>query len=311
MFGFSKAQAIGFGIMVAAVVVGPVVLYPIFLMQVMCFALFAMGANLLMGSIGLLSLGQAAYFGMGGYVCGYLVQTFGFTPEVGIIAGGLTGAALGTVFGWLAIRRQTIYFAMITLALAQIVYFFAVQEIDFTGGENGIQGIPRSALFGHLSLNNDLAMYALVAVIFIAGVLFVHRVVHSPFGQVVKAIRENEPRAISLGYKAEHYKWIIFIIAATLAGVAGATKALVMGIETLTDVGAAASGLVVLMVLLGGIGTIYGPILGALIVVAMQYYLSSFGAWVVVIQGAIFMACVLVFRRGVVGELAYRLKTPL
>jgi branched-chain amino acid transport system permease protein len=311
MFGFSKAQAIGFGIMVAAVVVGPVVLYPIFLMQVMCFALFAMGANLLMGSIGMLSLGQAAYFGLGGYVCGYLVQTYGFTPEVGIVAGGLAGAALGTLFGWLAIRRQTIYFAMITLALAQIVYFFAVQETDFTGGENGIQGIPRSALFGKLSLNNDLAMYALVAVIFIAGVLFVHRVVHSPFGQVVKAIRENEPRAISLGYKSEHYKWIIFIIAATLAGVAGATKAMVMGIETLTDVGAAASGLVVLMVLLGGIGTIYGPIIGALIVVAMQYYLSQFGAWVVVIQGAIFMACVLVFRRGVVGELAYRLKTPL
>jgi branched-chain amino acid transport system permease protein len=311
MFGLSKAQAIGFLIMVAAVAVGPFVLYPIFLMQVMCFALFAMGANLLMGSIGLLSLGQAAYFGMGGYVCGYLVQTYGLTPEVGIIAGGLTGAALGAVFGWLAIRRQTIYFAMITLALAQIVYFCAVQDTDFTGGENGIQGIPRSALFGHLSLNNDLAMYALVAVIFIAGVLFVHRVVHSPFGQVVKAIRENEPRAISLGYKSEHYKWIIFIIAAALAGIAGATKAMVMGIETLTDVGAAASGLVVLMVLLGGIGTIYGPILGALVVVAMQYYLSSFGAWVTVIQGAIFMACVLVFRRGVVGELAFRLKTPL
>ena len=311
MFGFSKAQAIGFLIMVAAVAIGPFVLYPIFLMQVMCFALFAMGANLLMGSIGLLSLGQAAYFGMGGYVCGYLVQSYGFTPEVGIISGGLTGAALGAVFGWLAIRRQTIYFAMITLALAQIVYFFAVQDTDFTGGENGIQGIPRSALFGHLSLNNDLAMYALVAVIFLAGVLFVHRVVHSPFGQVVKAIRENEPRAISLGYKSEHYKWIIFIIAAALAGVAGATKAMVMGIETLTDVGAAASGLVVLMVLLGGIGTIYGPILGALVVVAMQYYLSSFGAWVTVIQGAIFMACVLVFRRGVIGELAYRLKTPL
>ena len=311
MFGFSKAQAIGFLIMVAAVAIGPFVLYPIFLMQVMCFALFAMGANLLMGSIGLLSLGQAAYFGMGGYVCGYLVQSYGFTPEVGIISGGLTGAALGAVFGWLAIRRQTIYFAMITLALAQIVYFFAVQDTDFTGGENGIQGIPRSALFGHLSLNNDLAMYALVAVIFLAGVLFVHRVVHSPFGQVVKAIREHAPRAISLGYKSEHYKWIIFIIAAALAGVAGATKAMVMGIETLTAVGAAASGLVVLMVLLGGIGTIYGPILGALVVVAMQYYLSSFGAWVTVIQGAIFMACVLVFRRGVIGELAYRLKTPL
>jgi branched-chain amino acid transport system permease protein len=311
MFGFSRAQLIGFVVLVLAVVVGPFVLYPIFLMQVMCFALFAMGANLLMGSIGLLSLGQAAYFGLGGYVCGYLVQTTGLTPEIGILAGGLAGTALGVVFGWLVIRRQAIYFAMITLALAEIVYFVSVQDTNFTGGENGIQGIPRSALFGQFSLNNDLAMYALVAVIFLAGFLFVHRIVHSPFGQVVRAIRENEPRAISLGYKVEHYKWIIFIIAAGLAGVAGATKAMVMGIETLTDVGAAASGLVVLMVLLGGIGTIFGPVIGALVVVAMQYYLSQFGAWVTVIQGVIFMLCVLVFRRGVVGELAYRLKTPL
>jgi branched-chain amino acid transport system permease protein len=311
MFGFSRAQAYGFGVLLVIVIAAPFLFYPIVVMQVMCFALFAMGANLLMGSIGLLSLGQAAYFGMGGYVCGYLVQSMGVTPEVGIIAGGLAGAALGTVFGWLVIRRQTIYFAMITLALAQIVYFVAVQDTGFTGGENGIQGIPRSALFGRVSLGNDLTMYALVAVIFIAGVLLVHRVVHSPFGQVVKAIRENEPRAISLGYKVEQYKWIIFILAAILAGVAGAAKAMVMGIETLTDVGSTTSGLVVLMVLLGGIGTIYGPIIGALIVVAMQYYLSPFGAWVTVIQGVIFMLCVLVFRRGVIGELAYRLKTPL
>jgi branched-chain amino acid transport system permease protein len=311
MFGLSRAQAYGFAVLLVAVIAAPFVVYPIVVMQVMCFALFAMGANLLMGSIGLLSLGQAAYFGMGGYVCGYLVQSAGVTPELGIVAGGLAGAALGTVFGWLVIRRQTIYFAMITLALAQIVYFFAVQDTGFTGGENGIQGIPRSALFGRISLGNDLAMYALVAVIFIAGVLLVHRVVHSPFGQVVKAIRENEPRAISLGYKVEQYKWIIFILAAALAGVAGAAKAMVMGIETLTDVGSTTSGLVVLMVLLGGIGTIYGPIIGALIVVAMQYYLSPFGAWVTVIQGVIFMLCVLVFRRGVIGELAYRLKTPL
>jgi branched-chain amino acid transport system permease protein len=311
MFGFSKAQLIAFAVLVLAVVVAPFVFYPIVVMQVMCYALFAMGANLLMGSVGLLSLGQSAFFGLGGYVCGYLVQTTGLTPELGIIAGGAAGAALGVVFGWLVIRRQTIYFAMITLALAQIVYFFAVQDINFTGGENGIQGIPRGALFGKLSLNNDLAMYVLVAVIFLAGFLFVHRIVHSPFGQVVKAIRENEPRAISLGYKAEQYKWIIFILAAALAGVAGSTKAMVMGIETLSDVGASTSGLVVLMVLLGGIGTIFGPVVGALIVVGMQFYLSQFGAWVVVIQGGIFMACVLVFRRGVIGELAYRLKTPL
>jgi branched-chain amino acid transport system permease protein len=311
MFGFSKAQLIAFAVLVLAVVVAPFVFYPIVVMQVMCYALFAMGANLLMGSVGLLSLGQSAFFGLGGYVCGYLVQTTGLTPELGIIAGGAAGAALGVVFGWLVIRRQTIYFAMITLALAQIVYFFAVQDINFTGGENGIQGIPRGALFGKLSLNNDLAMYVLVAVIFLAGFLFVHRIVHSPFGQVVKAIRENEPRAISLGYKAEQYKWIIFILAAALAGVAGSTKAMVMGIETLSDVGASTSGLVVLMVLLGGIGTIFGPVVGALIVVGMQFYLSQFGAWVVVIQGGIFMACVLVFRRGVIGELAFRLKTAL
>jgi branched-chain amino acid transport system permease protein len=311
MFGFSRGQQIGFLLMVAGIILAPFVFYPIVVMQVMCFAIFAMGANLLMGSIGLLSLGQAAYFGIGGYVAGYLVQTGHLTPEVGIVLGGVAGAALGTVFGWLVIRRQTIYFAMITLALAQIVYFFSVQATGFTGGENGIQNIPRSALFGVFSLKSDPAMYAFTAAIFIACFLLVHRIVHSPFGQVVKAIRENEPRAISLGYKADQYKWIVFILAAALSGIAGATKAQVMGIVTLTDVGAQASGLVVLMVLLGGIGTIYGPLIGALIVVAMQYYLAPFGAWVTVIQGLIFMTCVLVFRRGVIGELAFRLKTAL
>jgi branched-chain amino acid transport system permease protein len=311
MFGFSRAQSVGLAILLLLVIVAPFFLYPIVVMQVMCYALFAMGTNLLMGSVGLLSLGQAAYFGLGGYVAGYLVQTVGLTPELGIIAGGLAGALLGAAFGWLAIRRQDIYFAMITLALAQIVYFAAVQATGFTGGENGIQGIPRGALFGHLPLGNDRAMYALVAVIFLAGVLFVHRIIHSPFGQVVKAVRDNEPRTISLGYRSENYKRIIFVLAALLAGVAGATKAMVMGIETLSDVGAITSGLVVLMVLLGGIGTIFGPIVGALIVVAMQYYLAPFGAWVVVIQGAIFVVCVLVFRRGIIGELAYLLKAPL
>ena len=311
MFGFSRTQLIGFGILVAIVIVAPFLLYPIVVMQVMCYALFAMGTNLLMGSVGLLSLGQSAYFGLGGYVAGYLVQSVGLTPEIGIIAGGLAGALLGSVFGWLAIRRQDIYFAMITLALAQIVYFGAVQLTGFTGGENGIQGIPRGALFGLLSLSHDRSMYGLVAVVFLLGVLFVHRVVHSPFGQVVRAVRGNEARTVSLGYQPEQYKRIIFILAALLAGIAGGMKAMVMGIETLSDVGTATSGLVVLMVLLGGIGTIFGPIVGALIVVAMQYYLAPFGAWVIVIQGAIFMVCVLVFRRGIVGELAYRLKSPL
>jgi branched-chain amino acid transport system permease protein len=311
MFGFSRAQLAALAVLVAIVVASPFVLYPIILMQVMCYALFAMGTNMLMGSIGLLSLGQAAYFGLGGYVAGYLVQTEGLTPELGIVAAGLAGALLGAAFGWLAIRRQAIYFAMITLALAQIVYFAAVQATDFTGGENGIQGIPRGALFGHLPLSNDRAMYVVVAVIFLAGVVFVHRVTHSPFGQVVKAVRDNEPRATSLGYRVENYKRIIFVLAAMLAGIAGGTKAMVMGIQTLSDVGASTSGLVVLMVLLGGIGTIFGPILGALIVVAMQYYLAPFGAWVVVIQGAIFVVCVLLFRRGIIGELAYRLRAPL
>jgi branched-chain amino acid transport system permease protein len=301
----------GLAILVLVVIAAPFLIYPIVVMQVMCYALFAMGTNLLMGSVGLLSLGQAAYFGLGGYVAGYLVQSAGFTPELGIIAGGAAGALLGVVFGWLAIRRQDIYFAMITLALAQIVYFAAVQATGFTGGENGIQGIPRGALFGHLSLASDRAMYVVVAVIFLAGVLFVHRIVHSPFGQVVKAVRDNEARTISLGYRTENYKRIIFILAALLAGIAGGTKAMVMGIQTLSDVGVSTSGLVVLMVLLGGIGTIFGPIVGALIVVAMQYYLAPFGAWVIVIQGAIFMICVLVFRRGIVGEIAFRLKAPL
>jgi branched-chain amino acid transport system permease protein len=311
MFGFSRAQSVGFVILLLAVIAAPFLLYPIVVMQVMCYALFAMGTNLLMGSVGLLSLGQAAYFGLGGYVAGYLVQTAGLTPETGIIAGGLAGALLGGAFGWLAIRRQDIYFAMITLALAQIVYFAAVQATGFTGGENGIQGIPRGALFGHLPLASDRAMYALVAVIFLAGVVFIHRIINSPFGQVVKAVRDNEPRTISLGYRSAAYKWIIFVLAALLAGIAGATKAMVMGIETLSDVGASTSGLVVLMVLLGGIGTIFGPVVGALIVVAMQYYLAPFGAWVVVIQGAIFVVCVLVFRRGIIGEVADRLKAPL
>lgn len=310
-FGLSRAQGRGFAILVAAVAAAPFVFYPIVVMQVMLYGLFAMGTNLLMGSVGLLSLGQSAYFGLGGYVAGYLVQTAGLTPELGIVAGGLAGGLLGVGFGWLVIRRQAIYFTMITLALAQIVYFVAVQATGITGGENGIQGIPRGALFGTLSLRNDLAMYALVAVIFLAGFLFVYRAVHSPFGQVVKAIRDNEPRAISLGYDANQYKWIMFVLAATLAGVAGGAKAMVMGIQTLSDIGTGTSGLVVLMVLLGGIGTMFGPVVGALIVVAMQYYLAPLGAWVVVIQGAIFIACVLVFRRGIIGELAAWLRCQL
>lgn len=310
-WGFTVAQAIGFGAMVAVLIAAPFVAYPIFLMQVMCFAVFAMGANLLMGYTGLLSLGQAAYFGMGGYVGGYAVQVLHLDSVSAVLLGALTGAAIGTVFGWLAIRRQTIYFAMITLALAQFVDFFAVQDTGFTGGENGMQNIPRGILPGGFNLEPDGHIYGFTLVVFILAFLFVHRVIHSPFGQVVKAIRENESRAVSLGYKVAQYKWIMFIVAAGLSGVAGALNALVTKIVTLTDVSNATSGIVVLMVLVGGIGTVFGPLIGAAIVVAMQYYLAGFGAWVIVIQGAIFIACVLAFRRGIAGEIAAKLKLAL
>jgi branched-chain amino acid transport system permease protein len=218
---------------------------------------------------------------------------------------------LGLVFGWLAIRRQTIYFAMITLALAQIVVFYAVENTSFTGGENGIQNIPRNNLLGVIPLAHDLQVYWFVLAVFVIGFLFVHRVIHSPFGQVVKAIRENENRTISLGYKAYQYKWIVFVLAAFISGIAGALNTLVMGIVTLSNVGNETSGLVVLMVLLGGIGTVFGPLIGALIIIAMQYYLSSFADWVTVIQGVIFIACVLAFRRGIMGELAAFTRTAL
>jgi branched-chain amino acid transport system permease protein len=309
--GFSRAQAVGVLVLIVIVAGAAAGFYPIFLMQVMCFALFAMSTNLLLGFLGLLSLGQAAYFGLGAYVAGYAVKTWGLTPELAIALGGVGGAALGAAFGWLVIRRAAIAFAMITLALAQIADFVANEAAGFTGGENGIQGIPRGALFGVLSLNDDRAMYALVAVVFIAGVFFIHRVLHSPFGQIVKAIRVNEPRTISLGYTPAYYKWIVFILAGGVAGLAGGLKAIVMGIATLSDIGNALSGLVVLMVLLGGIGTVFGPIVGALVVVAMQYYLAPFGAWVLIIQGVIFIVCVLTFRRGVIGELGARFRVAL
>ncbi|HEX7390818.1 MAG TPA: branched-chain amino acid ABC transporter permease [Acidiphilium sp.] len=308
---FTRAQTAGFALMVVILAAAPFVAYPIFLMQVMCFALFAMGANLLMGYIGLLSFGQAAFFGMGGYVGGWMMLNWHVPPIPGVLIGGLTGAAIGTVFGWLSIRRQTIYFAMITLALAQFIIFFAVQATGFTGGENGIPNIPRGMLFGAVPLAPDLHLYGFVLAIFLIGFLFVHRVIYSPFGQVVKAIRENENRAISLGYRVDRYKWIIFILAAFLSGIAGALNSMVTRIVTLSDVGNITSAIVVLMVLVGGIGTVFGPLIGAAIIIAMQYYLASFSDWVTVIQGLIFIACVLLFRRGVVGEFATRLRLSL
>ncbi len=308
--GFSRPQLAAFLVMLALIAVAPFVLYPVFLMKVLCFALFACAFNLLIGYVGLLSFGHAAYFGMGGYVAGYTAKAWGATPEVAILLATLAGGALGTVFGWLAIRRQGIYFAMITLALAQMSYFFCLQA-PFTGGEDGIQQIPRGKLLGLIPLQPDMAMYVLVAVIFLAGFLLVHRVVHSPFGQVLKAIRENEPRATSLGYRTDSYKLVAFILSCALAGAAGGTKSLVFGIATLTDVHYAMSGEVVLMTLLGGLGTIFGPVMGALILTTMENYLAQAGAWVTVIQGVIFIACVIAFRRGVVGEIANRLRITL
>jgi branched-chain amino acid transport system permease protein len=309
MMGFSRPQAMALLLMVAAIVLAPTVLYPVFLMKVLCFALFACAFNLLIGYVGLLSFGHAAFFGMGGYVAAWTAKNWGVSAEVAILFGGLTGAALGAVFGWLAIRRQGIYFAMITLALAQMVYFFCLQA-PFTGGEDGIQQVPRGTLFG-ISLDNDMAMYWVVAAVFLAGFLLIHRIIHSPFGQVLKAIRENEPRATSLGYRTDDYKLIAFVLSCMLSGVAGGTKALVFGIATLTDVHYSTSGEVVLTTLLGGLGTVFGPVMGAVLVSTMENYLAQFGQWVTVTQGAIFVICVLAFRRGVIGEIGGKLRMAL
>jgi branched-chain amino acid transport system permease protein len=292
----------GAALLAALVIAAPFVLYPIFVMKVLCWALFACAFDLLLGFAGLMSFGHAAYWGMGSYAGAWLARYAGVTPELAILAGGAAGAALGLVFGWLAIRRQGIYFAMITLAFAQMTYFVCV-EAPFTHGEDGIQQVPRGSLLGLLPLASDMAMYWLVAAVFLGGFLLLRRCVASPYGQVLKAIRENEPRAISLGYRVERYKLLAFVLSAGLAGIAGATNALVFGIATLTDVGQGTSGDVLLMALLGGMGTLFGPAAGALLVQAMQTYLAPFGAWVTVTEGAVFVLCVLTFRRGIVGTL--------
>jgi branched-chain amino acid transport system permease protein len=279
-------------------------------MKVLCFALFASAFNLLIGYVGLLSFGHAAFFGTGGYMAGHALKVWGLPPELAVVFGGAVAAALGLVFGLLAIRRQGIYFAMITLALAQMVFFFYLQA-PFTGGEDGIQGIPRGVMFGFLNLNDTMTLYFAVLAMFLTGFFIIYRTIHSPFGQVLKAIRENEPRAISLGYDVDRYKLVAFVISATLAGGAGATKALVFELASLTDVHWTMSGEVVLMALLGGLGTVFGPAVGALVIVSLQNYLAQFGAWVTVIQGVIFVLCVLAFRRGIIGELGRVLKKPL
>jgi len=308
--GPSRHQAVVFALMVAAFAAAPFVVYPVFLMKALCFALFACAFNLLIGYGGLLSFGHAAYLGSAGYIAAYTAKVCGWTPELAILAGTLGAAGLGLVIGALAIRRQGIYFAMITLALAQMLYFFCLQA-PFTGGEDGIQAVPRGMLFGLIDLRNTLAMYFTVLAIFLAGFLLIYRTIHSPFGQVLKAIRENEPRALSLGYGADHYKLIAFVLSAALSGLAGGTKAIVFQLASLTDVHWSMSGEVVLMTLLGGLGTVFGPVVGAVIVIGLETYLAQLGAWVTVVQGAIFVVCVLAFRRGVVGELARFLRTPL
>ncbi|KQZ01723.1 ABC transporter permease [Pseudolabrys sp. Root1462] len=298
-----NGDMIFFAIMIVGLIVAPFFTYPLFLMQAMCFALFACAFNLLIGYVGLLSFGHALYFGWASYVCAYAAKGWGLTPELAILLGTLTAAVLGLVAGSLAIRRQGIYFAMITLALAQMMYFVALRA-KFTGGEDGIQAVPRGYLFGLIDLRNTTAMYIVVLVIFLAGFFLIYRIIHSPFGEVLKAIRENEPRAISLGYRTERYKLIAFVLSASLAGLAGSTKAITLQIASLTDVNWPMSGEVVLMTLVGGLGTIFGPVVGAFVILFMQFKLSVVGEWVLVIQGVIFVTCVLLFRRGIVGEIA-------
>jgi branched-chain amino acid transport system permease protein len=294
-------------ILLALALVAPFVLYPVFLMKALCFALFACAFNLLIGYVGLLSFGHAAFFGAAGYVTAHSAKVWGLPPELAILMGTAASALLGLVFGGLAIRRQGIYFAMVTLALAQMLFFYALQA-PFTHGEDGIQAVPRGYLFGVIDLNQPLVMYYFVLAIFLIGFGVIYRTINSPFGQVLKAIRENEPRAISLGYKTDHYKLVAFVLSATLAGLAGGTKSLVFQLASLTDVDWTMSGQVVLMTLLGGLGTVLGPVVGAFIVVTMENYLAQFGSWVTIIQGVIFVLCVLTFRRGIVGEIQHLLR---
>jgi branched-chain amino acid transport system permease protein len=295
-------------VLLALALVAPWFAYPVFLMTILCFALFACAFNLLVGFVGLLSFGHAMFFGSAAYICGHVVKEWGWPTEAGLLAGTLAAAALGAVTGALAIRRQGIYFAMITLAFAQMVYFVCLQA-PFTHGEDGLQGIPRRALLGGLiEIKSDHALYYVVLAVFLFGFFAIWRIIHSPFGQVLKAIRENEPRAVSLGYNADLYKLVAFILSAALAGLAGSMKAIVLQFATLTDVTAAISGEVVLMALIGGIGTIFGPVIGAAVIIAMQNYLAAAGEWVLVIQGVIFVIMVLVLRKGIVGEIADRWK---
>lgn len=293
--------------LLAVALAAPFAVYPVFLMKGLCFGLFAAAFNLLLGYVGLLSFGHAMFFGWSAYLTAHAAKEWGLTPELAILAGVALATVLGAVVGWLAIRRQGIYFAMITLALAQLGFFVAVQA-PLTHGEDGIQGVPRGHLFGLIDLGNTMTMYYFVLAVFVVSLLFLHRVVNSPFGQVLKAIRDNEPRAVSLGYEVRRYKLIAFVLSAAFAGLAGSLKSLVFQLASLADVNWHMSGEVVLMTLLGGVGTVLGPTVGAFLVVAIQDFFAGIGSWVIIIQGVIFVVCVLLFRSGMIGVLAPWLK---
>ena len=314
-----RIAPMGYGLLLLGLIVAPFLgAYPVFVMKLMCFALFASAFNLLLGYTGLLSFGHAAFLGGAAYVAGYSIKAWGFTPEVGMLLGTVVGGLLGLIFGWLAIRRQGIYFSMITLALAQMLFFVALQA-KFTGGEDGLQGVPRGKLFGMIDLSNDLVMYYVALIIVVAAFLLIVRTIHSPFGQVLKAIKENEPRAISLGYDVNRFKLLAFVISAALTGLAGSLKTLVLGFATLSDVHWTTSGHVILMTLMGGLGTLSGPLLGSAVVVALENKIGEFGTFlahttgvewfstlgesVTIVTGLIFVLCVLLFRKGIMGEL--------
>jgi branched-chain amino acid transport system permease protein len=306
-----RDEMIVFVIMAALLAIVPFTdLYPFFVMQALCFALLACAFNLLIGYGGLLSFGHAMFLGTAGYCTAHALKVWGLPPELGILVGVIGACALSVVTGYISIRRQGIYFSMITLALSQLLYFVYLQT-PFTHGEDGIQGIPQGRLFGFLDLSKPTVLYYVVLVGFLLGFLLIFRTINSPFGEVLKSIRENEQRAISLGYKTDHYKMLAFILSGTLAGFAGALKVFVAQNASLTDVHWSMSGEIVLMTLVGGLGTVFGPVVGAFIIIAMQQYLAGFGQWVQVIQGAIFVACVLTFRRGIVGEIAHFFRRSL
>ncbi|TKT70846.1 branched-chain amino acid ABC transporter permease [Afipia massiliensis] len=309
--GRTADEMIAFAVMTVLLAIVPLTgIYPYFVMQALCFALFACAFNLLIGYSGLLSFGHAMFLGTAGYVTAHALKVWGVSPEIGIILGVAASAALSVITGLIAIRRQGIYFAMITLALSQLLFFIYLQT-PFTHGEDGIQGIPQGMMFGVFDLSKPTTLYYVVLAIFLLGFLLIYRAINSPFGEVLKSIRENEQRAISLGYKTDQYKLLAYILSGTLAGLAGAVKVFVAQNASLTDVHWTMSGEVVLMTLVGGLGTVFGPVVGAFVIIAMQQYLAGFGQWVTVIQGAIFVICVLTFRRGIVGEIAHFFKRSL